>query len=173
MSNRVTRPAPALRVASSARPVVFPFHVFPPAPVVLLLPLAWDSISANFFFVSGDGGFCSFLASFCISCVSFNISFESGSFSGLSCAQRNGAKSRQLITRRESRRVCGCITGKYQARSAPYDSNELTEVIEGLPAQNLLEQMMELLFRPSCFRAPFYTPVHPYASKKSSSQILR
>jgi hypothetical protein len=31
--------------------------------------------------------------------------------------------------------------------------------------------MMELLFRPSCFRAPFYTPVHPYASKKSSSRF--
>src|SRR5207237_4279292 len=91
--------------------------------------------------------------SFCISCASFNISFKSGSFSGLSCARRSGAKSRQLITRKENRRVCGCITGQYQASSVPYNSNELTKVMEGLPAQNLLEQITELLFRRSGFRA--------------------
>src|SRR5207248_7099579 len=119
---------------------------------------AWDSISASFFFVSGDVGFCfcSSLASFCISCASFNISFKSGSFSGLSCARRSGAKSRQLITRKENKRVCGCITGEYQASSVPYNSNELTKVIEGLPAQNLLEQITELLFRRSGFLALLY-----------------
>ncbi|PYL35388.1 MAG: hypothetical protein DMF38_05345 [Verrucomicrobia bacterium] len=49
--------------------------------------------------------------------------------------------------------MCGCITGEYQARSAPYNSNELTDVVEGLPAQNLLEQITELFFRRSGFRA--------------------
>jgi hypothetical protein len=64
----------------------------------------------------------------------------------LSWAQRSGAKSRQLIARKENRGICGCITGEYQARSAPYNSNELTDVVEGLPAQNLLEQITELFF---------------------------